>query len=106
MNAKNINQLPVKDNKHGLDVKQIYNKHDIQCMHVVLDAYQTMKPHITPCDVFFFVIEGKATIHIGTEEQEFEAGTIIESPADITHHISNNTSNPIKLLVCKTGRKE
>ena len=94
-----------KKNPHGLDVKAMYNNHDIQMMIVNIEAGQSMKPHTTPCDAVFYILEGRATIHIGNETEEHCEGTLIESPADIEHFISNGSDSLTKIMVIKTGRK-
>ncbi len=93
-----------KENPHGLDVKVMYNDPSAQALLITLQPGQSMKPHTTPVDVFFFVFEGTATVHIGEETESFVAGTLIESPKDIVHHLSNQSDAPARVLVVKAPR--
>lgn len=87
-----------------MDVRQLYNDASAQVMHITLAPGETLKPHKTPVDVIFYILEGKPTIHIGEESQEFEKDNLIESPADIVHYISNESDLPARILVTKAPR--
>lgn len=94
----------VKDTPHKIDVREMYNKESAQAMLMALQPGESLKPHKTPVDVFFFVVEGRPTIHIGEESEVCEADTLVESPADIVHYISNSSSSIARVLVVKAPR--
>jgi quercetin dioxygenase-like cupin family protein len=94
----------IKETPHKVDVRELYNKESAQAMFISLKQGESLKPHKTPVDVFFFIFEGTPTIHIGTESEVCEAGSLIESPADIVHNISNNSANLARILVVKAPR--
>ncbi|HCY39840.1 MAG TPA: cupin domain-containing protein [Prolixibacteraceae bacterium] len=94
----------VKETPHKIDVREMYNKASAQAMLMALKPGESLKPHKTPVDVFFFVVEGQPTIHIGDESEVCEADTLIESPADIVHYISNETKSVARILVVKAPR--
>lgn len=94
----------VKDTPHKIDVREMYNKESAQAMLMALKSGESLKPHKTPVDVFFFVVEGTPTIHIGEESEVCEADTLVESPADIVHYISNSSSSIARVLVVKAPR--
>ena len=94
----------IKQNPHGVDVRPIYNKENAQAMHLTLKPGEGLKPHLTPVNVFFYVLEGKPTILIGDEEKEIEKDILVESPADIVHCISNSTNKIARILVVKAPR--
>lgn len=106
MISKNYKTESIKDNPHNVDVRQMYNKESAQIMHITLDPGQTLKPHKTPVDVVFYVLEGTPTVLIGDESQAFEKDTLIESPANIVHCLSNETSALARILVIKAPRPE
>ena len=93
-----------KENPHQVDVRQLYNDASAQVMHITLQPGQTLKPHKTPVDVFFYVLEGTPTVHIGDESQQFEKDNLIESPANITHYLSNEADTTARILVTKAPR--
>ena len=94
----------IKETPHKIDVREMYNKESAQAMLMALKPGESLKPHKTPVDVFFFVVEGKPTIHIGDESEVCEADTLIDSPADIVHYISNESESLARILVVKAPR--
>lgn len=54
-------------------------------MHITLEPDESLKRHITPVDVFFYVLEDTGIIEIGDEKQEVGPDTLIDSPARIPH---------------------
>lgn len=94
----------IKDTPHKIDVREMYNKESAQAMLMALKPGESLKPHKTPVDVFFFVVEGTPTIHIGEESEVCEADTLVESPADIVHYISNSSRSIARVLVVKAPR--
>lgn len=94
----------IKETPHKIDVREMYNKESAQAMLMALKPGESLKPHKTPVDVFFFVLQGKPTIHIGDESEVCEADTLIESPADIDHYISNESESLARILVVKAPR--
>lgn len=94
----------LKANPHKVEVKQLYNEESAQVMHITLQPGETLQPHKTPVDVTFYVLEGNPTVHVGAESKVFERDTLIESPADIVHYISNEGENQARILVTKAPR--
>ena len=104
MISRNFKTEPLKDNPHGVEVRKMYDDPSAQIMHMTLKPGQSLKPHKTPVDVTFFVIEGRPTVLVGEETQSFEAGTLIQSPAFIVHSLSNETNENAIILVIKAPR--
>jgi mannose-6-phosphate isomerase-like protein (cupin superfamily) len=94
----------IKNTPHKIDVREMYNKESAQVMLMSLKPGESLKPHKTPVDVFFFIVEGHPTIHIGDENEVCESDTLIESPASIIHYISNDTDSLARILVVKAPR--
>jgi mannose-6-phosphate isomerase-like protein (cupin superfamily) len=94
----------IKETPHKIDVREMYNKDSAQAMLMALKPGESLKPHKTPVDVFFFIVEGTPTIHIGNESEVCESDSLIESPANIVHYISNNSENLARVLVVKAPR--
>ena len=102
MKAINLKTAEQKDTPHKVDVKQMYSKADAQVMHITLHPGEALKPHKTPVDVFFYVLEGNPTIHVADESISYSKDTAIESPKDIVHYISNESKEVARILVVKT----
>ena len=94
----------IKETPHKIDVREMYNKESAQAMLMALKPGESLKPHKTPVDVFFYIVEGRPTIHIGDESEVCEADTLVESPADIVHYLSNDSNSLARILVVKAPR--
>jgi len=106
MITRNFKTEAIRENPHNVDVTQMYNDPSAQIMHITLKPGETLKPHKTPVDVVFYILEGTPAILVGEESQVFEKDTLIESPRDIVHCISNNSGQIARILVIKAPRPE
>ncbi len=101
MEIRNYTKLQKSDNPHGIQSKKMYDTDHAIIMHLLLKAGEGLKPHITPVDVAFYVLEGSPTILVGEEKIEVKKDDIIESPKDIVHSIYNETDSDVRVLVMK-----
>ena len=104
MKTNKVSETTIKESPHGVDVRMLYDEETAQAVHMKLKPGESLKPHITPVDVFFFVIEGSPEILVGNEKQVVEENTLVESPKDIVHCIYNNSSKDVRVLVVKAPR--
>lgn len=104
MIIKRYKEQPIKETPHKIDVREMYNKESAQAMLMALKPGESLKPHKTSVDVFFFIVEGTPTIHIGDESEVCEPDALIESPADIVHFISNDSDKLARIMVVKAPR--
>ncbi|MFA9391708.1 MAG: cupin domain-containing protein [Prolixibacteraceae bacterium] len=104
MISRNFKTEPLNSNPHGVEVRKMYDDPSAQIMHMTLKPGESLKPHKTPVDVTFFVVEGILTVLVGEETQQFEAGTLIESPAFVVHSLSNESDKNTVALVIKAPR--
>jgi len=105
MIVKKVSDLQVQENPHGVDVRKLYDHDNAQAMHITLQPGQSLRPHITPVDVFFFVLEGTPEIQVGDEIITVEKDYLVESPKDIVHCISNSTDSLTRILVVKAPKQ-
>ncbi len=105
MIIKSVKDLQVQENPHGVDVRQMYNHDNAQAMHITLQPGQSLRPHITPVDVFFFVLEGAPDIQVGDEIVTVGKDSLVESPKDIVHCISNKSNLVARILVVKAPKQ-
>jgi len=94
----------INPNPHGVDVRKLYDKDSAQVVHIKLLPGEGLKPHKTPVDVFFVVLEGTPTIQVGEEEIVCEKDNLIESPAHVVHNIRNASESVARILVVKAPR--
>ena len=104
MKITRVQDTAIKETPHKIDVRFVYDHEEAQLAHMHFKPGEALKPHITPVDVFMYVLEGEATITIGDETQVVQADSVVESPKDIVHYIANNSDKNLRVLVCKTPR--
>jgi mannose-6-phosphate isomerase-like protein (cupin superfamily) len=71
---------------------------------MTLQPGETLKPHITPVDVFFFILEGSPDVRVGDETITVEANSLVDSPKGIIHCLSNNSQSIARILVVKAPK--
>ena len=101
--VKNVHSKP---NPHGVDARNISDKDSAQVVHITLQPGESLKKHITPVDVVFYVLEGQGVVEIGEERIEVGADTLIESPAKTPHRCTNKSKGLVRILVIKTPRPQ
>ena len=104
MKIINVNNADISKNPHNVDARRIYDNEKAQAIHMTLTPGESLKRHITPVDVFFYVLEGKGIVEIGDEKKEVEKDTLIESPAKIVHCWYNESNEVLRVLVVKIPR--
>jgi quercetin dioxygenase-like cupin family protein len=101
MEIRNYKEMDVHVNPHGAQVNKMYDTDNALIMHMMLKPGQALKPHFTPVDVAFYVLEGTPTILVGEEKIQVKKDDIVESPKDIIHCIYNESDADIRVLVMK-----
>lgn len=91
-------------NPHGVQASRIYDSEHAQAVHILLKPGESLKKHITPVDVFFYVLDGEGVIEIGEESETVGPDTLIESPARIPHRWLNEGDADFRVLVVKVPR--
>ena len=102
--VNNVYDFPIAKTPHNVDTRKIYDTNNALAVHIKLEPSESLKPHITPVDVFFYVLEGTPEIMVGMKTQIVEADCIVESPKDIPHNISNNSDKVVRVLVVKAPK--
>lgn len=91
-------------NPHGVAARKIYDSEHAMAVHLTLEPGQKLKKHITPVDVFFYVLQGTGIVEVGDEKIEVTKDSLIESPAKIPHCWYNEGSDVLKILVVKVPK--
>jgi len=87
-----------------VDARNISDTDSAQVVHITLKPGESLKKHITPVNVVFYVLEGRGVVEIGEERAEAGPDTLIESPAKIPHRWINESDGIVRILVVKTPR--
>ncbi len=104
MEIVNAKTAALVENPHKVKVSKLYDTENAQVMHITLEPGEALKKHVTPVDVFFYVLEGKGVVEIGDEKQEVVKDTLINSPAKIPHCWYNESEGTLRILVAKVPR--
>ena len=91
-------------NPHNVNAAKLYDSEHAQAIHITLEPGESLKKHITPVDVFFYVLEGTGVVEIGEEKKEVGPDTLINSPARIPHCWCNQSEQVLRFLVVKVPR--
>jgi len=106
MNIIKVKETAIVETPHKVDVRKLYEKETAQAMHITLQPGEALKPHITPVDVFFYVLEGTPEIRVGDEIIKIETDSLVESPKDIVHCLYNNSEYIARILVVKAPKPQ
>ena len=104
MEIRNYKELELAQTPHGINAHKLYDKDHAVIMHLHLKGGESLKPHITPVDVAFYVLEGRPTIMVEDEKVQVKMDDIVESPKGIVHCIYNETDADVRVLVMKLPR--
>ena len=95
---------PEISNPHGVSVRELHATEHAQVVMVTLQPDEALKLHVTPVDVFFYVLEGHGVVEIGDEREEVFPNMLIDSPARIPHRLLNESDAVFRFLVVKTPK--
>ncbi len=101
MKIVKIADIEPSPNPHGVDARRIYNTKNAVAVHMTIKPGESLKKHMTPVDVFFYVLEGEGIIEIGAERKKVTKDTLIDSPARIPHCWYNVSEKYLRILIVK-----
>lgn len=104
MIIKKLSDMPIMKTAHNVDARNLYDTENAVISVITLNPGQSLKKHITPVDVAFYVLNGRGIVEIGTEKQEVGANTLIESPKDIVHCWYNESNEELSFMVIKVPK--
>jgi quercetin dioxygenase-like cupin family protein len=104
MKITDVSKVVSGPNPHHVDARKIYDSPHAMAVVITLQPGEALKKHITPVDVFFYVLEGTGVIEIGEEKQTVGRDMLIESPARIPHKWSNESEAVFRVLVVKVPK--
>lgn len=104
MKIVEVASQPVAKNPHGIDVRRVYESEYALASVITLQPGEKLIKHITPVDVFFYVLEGTGVVEVGCDSETVSASTVIESPKDIPHCWYNKSENILRVLVVKVPK--
>ena len=91
-------------NPHHVDARKIYDTPHAIAVVITLQPGESLKKHMTPVDVFFYVLEGTGIVEIGDEKKTVGKDMLVESPARIPHRWINESGDVFRVLVVKVPK--
>ena len=104
MIIKKLSEIAIMKTAHGVDVRNLYNKDEALVTVITLKPGESLKRHITPVNVAFYVLQGTGIVEVGDEKIEVTKDSLIESPKDIVHCWYNESSSPLRFMVIKAPK--
>ena len=104
MKITNVADVVSGPNPHHVDARKIYDTPHAMAVVITLQPGEALKKHITPVDVFFYVLEGTGVVEIGDERRTVGKDHLVESPARIPHKWTNESKSVFKVLVVKVPK--
>jgi quercetin dioxygenase-like cupin family protein len=104
MKVTSVNEVPLQPNPHHVDARKIYDTEHAVAVVITLQPGESLKRHVTPVDVFFYVLEGSGVVEIGDERESVGKDTLVESPARVPHRWVNESDAVFRVLVVKVPR--
>ncbi len=106
MEVVRIDEVPETPTPRKVEVRKVLKKEHVQVVYLKFLPGQRIPSHVTPVDVFFYVVEGRGSVTIGDVSAEVAEGDIVFSPKGIPHSVENASEGLLKLLVVKTPNPE
>jgi mannose-6-phosphate isomerase-like protein (cupin superfamily) len=104
MKITDVSKVVSGPNPHHVDARKIYDSLHAMAVVITLQPGEALKKHITPVDVFFYVLEGSGSIEIGDEKKTVGKDMLVESPAKIPHKWTNESKAVFRVLVVKVPK--
>lgn len=104
MKLTKVSDVVSGPNPHHVDARKIYDSPHAMGVVITLQPGESLKKHITPVDVFFYVLEGEGIVEIGDEREVVGADVLVESPARIPHLWKNEGDSVFRVLVVKVPK--
>ncbi|NTW09669.1 MAG: cupin domain-containing protein [Anaerolineaceae bacterium] len=104
MKITDVSKVVSGPNPHHVDARKIYDSPHAIAVVITLQPGESLKKHITPVDVFFYVLEGNGIVEIGDEKKMVGKDQLVESPAKIPHTWTNESASVFRVLVVKVPK--
>lgn len=102
--TRKLSETPIMETAHNVDARNLYNTEHAVVTVITLKPGQSLKKHITPVDVAFYVLKGTGIVEIGEEKTSVSADTLVESPQGIMHCWYNESDSDLVFMVIKAPR--
>ena len=70
MEITKVEEAASSKNPHGVDARPVYAHENAQVVILTLKPGESLRRHITPVDVFFYVLDGEGIVEVGEKKKE------------------------------------
>ncbi|MFW6270110.1 MAG: cupin domain-containing protein [Bacillota bacterium] len=102
MEVIKLDEIEGNTNKRGVTAKAVLKNDDAQVKNLILNPGDVFPEHSVPVNVFFYIIEGKGTLHIGDEKAVVEAKNIVTCPPSTKMALYADQDEKFEVLNVKT----
>lgn len=102
MQSITADKVATAHNPHGVDVRHLFESAHVVVSQITLEPGEVVKPHKSPVDAFFYVLEGTPSIDIEGDTATVAPDALVPSAAGHLHAIRNNSEERVRFLVVKT----
>jgi len=85
---------------------KIFENKDVEFIKIDFEIDGFFKKHISPVDVWFYILEGKGEVEADDVKIDVIKGDLIYSPKGTAHKIRNIGELPLEILVIKIPKSE
>ena len=91
-------------NPHKISVRALHISDQAQFEHLLLQAGEELKLHITYSTVYLYVLEGKGIVEAGDEQVVLEANMFVVIHPEVPHRLINDSESVFRVLNAKAPR--
>ncbi len=70
MQTAHTSEVGAMANPYGISAKPLHSSEHAQVVHIELNPGESLRRHITPVDVIFYMLEGSGVVEIGAATKE------------------------------------
>lgn len=104
MESTKIDEGRIIKDDSGVIARVVYSAPEAMIVHIDVSPEGFVKPHVTPVDMEYFVIEGRGLFILGEETLEAGPGTCIPNPKGLAHGMRNLGPGPLRVVAVKNPR--
>ncbi|WP_227764623.1 cupin domain-containing protein [Zhaonella formicivorans] len=95
-----LSEIPARKNHRGILARNIFEEDSARVLNLLLKPGDKIPAHVTPVDIFYYVIKGSGCIEIGQESYMVKENDIVFSPKYIPHGV-HAIEEDFEILVVK-----
>lgn len=97
-----MSEIAGTKNHRGIMSKKLIQHQHTTVMNLILQPEESIPEHSVGVDVFFYVVSGKGTIHIGEEKAKVVEKDIVLCPANTSMALQADQGEGFEVLNVKT----